>query len=137
MSFIEIPHTADAKIRATAATLEGLFSEVCMALMQVMFGSDRKSGGVCRNIDLTAADTELLLMDFLSEVLYLSEIDGLVFARADITISNGQHLHATLEGEHFDPSRHNTGTGVKGISYSDLLLRHDANGYMLEIVFDV
>ena len=136
MSFIELPHTADVKIRASAPTLENLFAEACMALMQVMFGTDRRSGGVYRAIEITAADTESLLLDFLSEILYVSEVDGLVFARAAITIS-GQHLHAALDGEPFDPLRHNSGTGVKGISYSGLLLRHDANGYMLEIVFDV
>jgi SHS2 domain-containing protein len=136
MSFIELPHTADVKIRASAPTLEGLFGEACMALMQVMFGTDRKSGGVCRAIDITAADTESLLLDFLSEILYVSEVDGLVFARAVVTIS-GRHIHAALDGEPFDPTRHHRGTGVKGISYSGLSIRHDANGYMLEIVFDV
>ena len=136
MSFIELPHTADIKIRAGAPTLVGLFAEACMALMQVMYGSDRKCGGAVREIDLDAPDIESLLMDFLSEVLYVSEVSGLVFARAAVSIS-GRHLHASLAGEPFDPARHNTGTGVKGISYSGLLLRHDANGYMLEIVFDV
>jgi SHS2 domain-containing protein len=136
MNFIELPHTADVKIRASASTLDDLFGEACMAMMQVMFGSDRKSGGVFRSVDLTSMDTESLLLDFLSEVLYVSEVDGLVFARAAVTI-DGQHLHAILDGELFDPTRHNTGTGVKGISYSGLLIRQYANGYMLEIVFDV
>ena len=44
MSFVEVSHTADVKIRATAPTLEILFSEALSALMQVLYGPDRKGG---------------------------------------------------------------------------------------------
>jgi SHS2 domain-containing protein len=33
--------------------------------------------------------------------------------------------------------KHAKGTEVKGISYSGLSIRHDANGFMVEILFDV
>jgi SHS2 domain-containing protein len=135
MSFFEVSHTADVKIRATAPTLETLFSEALAALMQVLYGPDRK-GGIKREIALEAEDNESLLMDFLSEVLYLAEVDGLVFSGAEIHIS-GSKLTALLDGEHFDRSRHALGTEVKGISYSGLAIAHDANGYKLDIVFDV
>ncbi|MEI8330404.1 MAG: archease [Methanomicrobiales archaeon] len=42
-----------------------------------------------------------------------------------------------LSGESFDPLRHSSGTEVKGISYSGLIIRKNANGYMLDILFDV
>ena len=135
MSFEELPHTADVKIRARAPTLEALFSEAFNALMQVVYGKDRK-GGHPREITLEADDTETLLADFLSEVLYLSEVDGLVFSRADIRITGGR-LQAVLDGEPFDPARHAGGSEVKGISYSGLSITHDTNGYMLDIIFDV
>jgi SHS2 domain-containing protein len=135
MSFVEVPHTADVKIRATAPTLETLFSEAFAALMQVLYGSDR-NGGEKREIRLEAEDHESLLRDFLSEVLFLAEVDGLVFSGADIHIE-GRHLSATLDGEPFDRRRHAMGTEVKGVSYSGLAITRDANGYMLDIVFDV
>ena len=135
MSFVEVPHTADVKIRATAPTLETLFSEALAALMQVLYGPDR-NGGEKREITLDAEDQESLLRDFLSEVLFIAEVDGLVFSGADIHLSGG-HLSAMLDGEPFDRRRHAMGTEVKGISYSGLAITHDANGYMLDIVFDV
>jgi SHS2 domain-containing protein len=135
MSFEEIPHTADVKIRATAPNLELLFSEAFNALMQVLYGTDR-SGGKRRKITLDAEDRESLLRDFLSEVLFISEVDGLVFASAKIRIE-GCHLVAKLDGEPFDRHRHMLGTEVKGISYSGLAITHNPNGYMLDIVFDV
>jgi SHS2 domain-containing protein len=135
MSFVEVSHTADVKIHATAPTLETLFSEAFAALMQVLYGPDRK-GGSKREITLDAEDHESLLRDFLSEVLFIAEVDGLVFSGTDIHIA-GCHLVAALDGEPFDRNRHALGTEVKGISFSGLVITHDANGYMLDIVFDV
>ena len=135
MSFEEIPHTADVRFRVRAPTLAGLFSETVSALMQVMYGPDRKAD-VERTVSLDADDRESLLRDFLSELLFISDTEGLVVSTASVR-TDGQHLTATLSGESFDPKRHSGGTEVKGISYSGLCITRDANGYMLDIVFDV
>ena len=135
MSFKEISHTADVKIQARAPTLESLFSETCNALMQVMYGTSRK-GQIKREIVVTSDDTESLLLEFLSEVLFVSEVEGIVFSVARVRI-NGSNLHADMDGEPFNKDRHAQGTEVKGISYSGLSIRQDANGYMVDILFDV
>ena len=135
MSFEEISHTADVKIHASAPTLEALFSETFRALMQVMYGAWR-GGSVIRNIRIESTDAESLLADFLSEVLFVSEVESLVFSDARIRI-DGLHLDAELIGESFDPVRHSGGSEVKGISYSGLEILHDANGYKVDIIFDV
>jgi SHS2 domain-containing protein len=135
MSFEEISHTADIKIRVRAPTLEALFSETFNALMQIMYGTARK-GGIIKEIKVESPDNESLLLDFLSEVLFVSEVEALVFFNASIFI-HGSKLTAELSGEPFDPIRHSGGSEVKGISYSGLSITNDANGYMLDIIFDV
>jgi SHS2 domain-containing protein len=135
MSFEEISHTADIKIRVRAPTLEDLFSETFNALMQVMYGTER-SGGIIKEIKVESPDNESLLLDFLSDVLFVSEVESLVFFNTSISI-HGSRLTAELSGEPFDPIRHAGGSEVKGISYSGLSIIHDANGYMLDIIFDV
>jgi SHS2 domain-containing protein len=135
MSFEEISHTADVKIRARALTPDALFTDAFLALMQVVYGTDR-NGGQIKKIQIESDTIESLLCDFLSEVLFITEVEGLVFSRADIKI-NDLHLTAVLEGEPFDPVRHSSGTEVKGISYCGLVIQKDANGYMLDILFDV
>jgi SHS2 domain-containing protein len=135
MSFEELPHTADVKIRAHAPSLEAIFSDAFDALMLVMYGENRR-GGIRRELNVRSTDNEALLKDFLSEVLFVSEVKGLVFTHADIRINDGT-LHAVLDGETFDPARHSGGSEVKGISYSGLSILHDTNGYMLDIIFDV
>jgi len=103
--------------------------------MQVMYGPVRK-GIVKKEIAITSTDTESLLLEFLSEVLFVSEVEGIVFSDARVRI-DGLNLHAELAGEPFDRDRHALGTEVKGISYSGLSIRQDANGYMVDIIFDV
>ena len=135
MSFEEISHTADVKIHARAPTLEELFSETLKALMQVMYGTTSQ-GEIQREVRIESSDIESLLIDFLSEVLFISEVESLVFSEASLRI-NGLSMIAELKGEPFDPARHSGGSEVKGISYSGLAITHDANGYMLDIIFDV
>ena len=135
MSFEELSHTADVKIRVRAQTLDALFTETFLALMQTVYGKDR-DGGILKEIRIESDNIESLLCDFLSEVLFIAEVEGLAFSRAEVTIDS-LHMTAVLYGEAFDPVRHSSGTEVKGISYSGLVIRKDANGYMLDILFDV
>ena len=135
MSFEELSHTADVSIRVRAPTLEVLFADAFAALMETIFGKDRRGGSV-KEIHIEAADSETLLMDFLSEVLFICEVEGLVFSGASVT-TDGKTLTAVLNGEQFDHVRHAGGTEVKGISYSGLAIIRDENGYMLDILFDV
>ncbi len=114
MSYIELPHTADIKIRVTSESLEGLFSETAAAMMIIMYGRT-DPGTVHRTISVESGNPEDLMMDFLSEVLYVSEVDGLVFSSFAVLLT-GNRLTATLTGEPFDPSKHRGGTEIKGVS---------------------
>jgi SHS2 domain-containing protein len=135
MSFVELPHTADVRIRVTSESLEGLFSEAAYAMMSIMYGRT-DPGSVERTINLESDSTENLLMDFLSEVLFVSEVDGLVFSSFAVTLS-GNSLSVVLTGVPFDPEKHRGGTEIKGVSYSGLRIRKADNFYVLDILFDV
>jgi SHS2 domain-containing protein len=135
MSFEELDHTADVKIRIKAATLEELFGEAARALMHVMYGG-ALGGHIKRTIRLTSHDNVALLHDFLSEVLFVSEVDGLVFSSFHVRIDN-HSLVAIMEGECFDPVKHGGGMEVKGISYSGLQIVKEHDAYIIDILFDV
>jgi SHS2 domain-containing protein len=135
MSFVELPHTADIRILVKSESLEGLFSESAVAMMTIMYGLTG-SGIISRTIFIESDTIENLMMDFLAEVLFLSEVDGLVFSSATVSLS-GNRLHATLLGEQFNPDKHRAGTEIKGISYSGLRILKEDTGYVLDILFDV
>jgi SHS2 domain-containing protein len=139
MSIEELEHTADLRFRIRAPTLAGLFAEATRALMETLYGDLSGPVTEVRGVEVSAADREALLHDFLSEVLYLAEAENLVFSSAELAIAEGPppSVRGTLRGTPFDPARHAGGTEVKGIAYFDLSIVEADGGYRLEIVFDV
>jgi SHS2 domain-containing protein len=136
MMYEELEHTADIKVRVKAASLDGLFAETAHTLMNVMYGDDIREGKERKEITVQSADIENLMQEFLSEILFLSEVHNLVFSSVIVHITH-LTLHAYLTGEPFDPARHTGGTEVKGISYSGLRIIQEGAGYIVELIFDV
>ena len=135
MSFEELEHTADVRILVKASTLEELFSEAARALMTVMYGTI-SPGDICRHIELDTEDTVSLIHGFLSEILFVSEVEDLVISDAEVRIT-GTHLSADLFGEPFSREKHTGGREVKGISYSGLTITQKHDSYIVEVIFDV
>ncbi len=135
MSYEELDHTADIRLRVKSPSPDSLFEETALAMMKIVFGESRP-GEIERTIELESGNIENLLLDFLSEVLFLSEVECLVFSSVNAHIS-GNSLNALLTGEPFDPERHRGGTEIKGISYSGLRIVKEDEGYVLDILFDV
>ncbi|HPM61099.1 MAG TPA: archease [Methanoregulaceae archaeon] len=135
MSFEELEHTADIKIRVRGATLEELFSEAARALMTIVY-KNISQGNIRRHVEVDADDTSSLIREFLSEILFVSEVEDMVITGADIHIA-GNHLTADLTGEPFSRMKHCGGREVKGVSYSDLAISQEQDSYILEVIFDV
>ena len=135
MSYEELPHTADVKIRARAPTPDALFGEACMALMQVMYGETGAAGHRGQSRSARRTRNRFYVISFRKCCMSL-KWRGWSSGHAEVH-TEGLHLHAVLDGEPFDPVRHNKGTEVKGISYSGMSIKKDAKGYMLDILFDV
>jgi SHS2 domain-containing protein len=139
MTITELEHTADVLFRVSAPTLPLLYAEALRALMQTIYGGCRGSGDQTCACTVSAGDQVALMQEFLSEVLYLSEVKGLVFCRAEISLTqqDDEHtLNAVLIGEPFDQAVH-AGSEVKGISFYGLSIEKVENAYQLDILFDV
>jgi SHS2 domain-containing protein len=134
MTIEELTHTADVRIRVTAPTVAALFEEAARGMMEVMYGGCDQ-GLVTEEVTLDADDPEELLHDFLSELLYLSDVRGMVYCAARVRIDQ-RHLSAILEGIPFDRERHQ-GTEIKGISYYGLQIVKEGESYATDILFDV
>ncbi|MDH7594369.1 MAG: archease [Methanomicrobiales archaeon] len=135
MPYEELPHTADIRVRVWAGSMEGLFAEAAVAMNRIMY-APCQGEGVSESVSLNAEDIEALLHDFLSEVLFLSEVRGVVFCSAEVRIEGGS-LNAILRGEPFDRRRHGCGPEIKGISYYGLRIYKRDEDYVMEAIFDI
>ena len=136
MPFEELEHTADVRIRVRGEGLEELFSEAARALSRIIFGGSARDRGIRRYFTLKGDDQDSLLAEFLSELLFLLDAEGIAFSSVEVELKGGE-LSAVVHGEPVDPDRHSEGTEVKGISYSGLKIIKHAEGYVVDVLLDV
>ena len=111
-----IEHTADVGIKAYGETLTQAFCHAAEAMFSLMTDGSVIQYVETRTIDLIADDLEQLLVDFLSELLYLCDTEGLVFSDFDINIETTQ-LTGKISGEPFNPDVHKRGLDIKAVTY--------------------
>ncbi len=81
MQYKILEHTADLKIRIYGKTLEELFNNILTAIAEVtkpvLAGPEAPS----KKIKIEAENLENLLIDFLSEVIYESDLNNAVYTK--------------------------------------------------------
>ncbi|TET01762.1 MAG: archease [Promethearchaeota archaeon] len=135
-------HTADVQVRSWGSSLEEAFSQTAYSLMATITPNLKKiTPKVERTITIEAEDKEALLFDFLSEFLYIFDVDELVFnqiyVRSIKKFKDNFKLRATLKGEKFDLDKHEIGIEVKAITYSFLNIEEKHESIVIDIVFDI
>lgn len=137
-----VEHTADVKVKCWGPTLEEAFSQAAAGLMATITPNlaliDKR---VERTIQVESEDKEALLYDFLSEFLFLFDVEGLVFGEIKVQSieKRGEEfsLEASLQGEEFNKDKHEYGTEVKAITYSYMKIEQQEDRTNIEIVFDI
>ncbi len=135
-------HTADIQVRSWGSSLEEAFSQTAYSLMATITPDLKKiTPKVKRKITIKAEDKEALLFDFLSEFLYIFDVDGLVFSQIYVSkiekFNDNYELQATLEGEKFNWNKHEIGIEVKAITYSFLNIEEKHASTIIDIVYDI
>jgi SHS2 domain-containing protein len=126
-----VDHTAELELEIEAPSEEAVFSEALAALAELV--SDAGGPPVTREVQVAADDRALLLVEWLSELVYLSELEELVPERiAALELTEGR-LRATVQGHRGRP-RHL----VKAVTIHRLELSGDDDaGWRARVVLDV
>jgi SHS2 domain-containing protein len=135
-------HTADVQVRSWGPSLEEAFSQTAYSLMTTITPNLNKIAvKVERKITVEAEDIEALLFDFLSEFLYIFDVEELIFNQIYVhqieRLNDNFKLFATLKGEKFDLDKHEIGTEVKAITYSFMNIEKKHESTIIDIVFDI
>lgn len=130
-----IEHTADVGIKAFGTTLSETFENAAVGMFDIITdNSNIEKIGQCK-ITLDAPDLEQLLVDWLSELLFLNSAKNLVLKEFKVIIDNN-HLSAIVYGEEFDESKHNIGTEIKAVTYH-MLEVHNKDPFFVKVLFDI
>ncbi|MHA2431077.1 MAG: archease [Promethearchaeota archaeon] len=135
-------HTADVQVRSWGKTLEEAFSQTALSLMTTITPNLKKvSLLIEKTIEVNSEDKYALCFDFLSEFLYLFDVEELVFSEITVEFikkfNNGYKLKADARGEKFDRNKHEIGTEVKAITYSFMNIEEKKDKVEIDITFDI
>lgn len=96
--FEVVDHRADVGVRVRGETLEELFAEAARAMSFVISERAPEGWPQSHRVELDVPDTEQLLVDWLSELLYLFEVKKFYAQEAEIESIDANRLAATVRG---------------------------------------
>jgi SHS2 domain-containing protein len=133
-----LDHTGDLALVVRAADLPRLFDAATRALFDVILDVRKVEPKDTVRVEIEGAvDREDLLVRFLSELLFLHDAQGWLFCGARIRSIADTGLRAEAVGERFDPGRHAIERQVKAVTYHELLLSEDRDGWSARLVLDL
>ena len=131
-----IEHTADVGLEIWAPDLDELFAEAAVALVAVM-GSPAAHTGTATKVTLEAPDLDALMVDWLSEILFLFEARELVPVGARVQVwKQPWRVNAVIDGVGAEGFRQE-GPAVKAVTYHGLEVKQTSAGYEARVYLDV
>lgn len=141
--YLEDTALADVAFEATSSSVEGLFAEAARALFDTMVALESVSAKESRDITLSAKALDLLLFDWLAELILIKDTEHLLFREFKVEILPAQRpakkyvLAATAIGERLDFKRHSLRTDVKAVTMHDLSLDVAPGRCRATVVLDI
>ncbi len=134
--FEVIDHTADVGIIAYGSDLKEAFANAAYGMFSLIADLGEVKENVNRKVEVQSTDEEALLVDWLNELLYLFDVEHVIFKRFDITALSQTQLKAKAYGEKIDTSRHQLKTAVKAATYHMLKIERN-QGVKVQFILDI
>jgi len=131
-----VDHTADVGIIAYGTDIKQAFANAARALFSLITELDDVEEVVYRDIELVAPDEGSLLVRWLNELIYLFDVENIIFKRFDIIKLDNTQLKARSYGEKVDSSKHKLKIGVKAATYH-MLKVDKGDGFKVQVLFDI
>jgi SHS2 domain-containing protein len=148
-------HTAEIGFCLWAPTLPAILACAAQALFALMFGDEHgrrtDSGpapaatpGRTHQVVVVTADLESLLVEWLNELLYWHEATAALVRVESVTVAMhpgahpGAHTEARVEATVVEtPPPHPPRLQVKAVTYHQLRVEPDADGWLAEVFLDI
>lgn len=128
----EVAHTADWELEVWGPDLVSLLEHAARGMYHLTDLNLALHPRLTRKLEILMGEPETLLIDFLTELIYLSESERIAFDQFNLEI-NGDLLIARLTGSRIE----SIAKDVKAATYHNLRIRETKDGLAANIVFDV
>lgn len=135
LKFKILPHIADLKIQVCGQTKEELFKNALLAMQESIKPEIKKpEEKVKQEIKIKSLDSPSLLVDFLSEVLYLIQVNKEIYNNVKFT----KFIDFGLEAELFGEKIERFGEDIKAVTYHSLDVHQNPDGvWEATVLFDI
>lgn len=128
-----LPHKADLKIKVFGKDKKELFLNALLGFSESL-KPEKKKEGANREIKIKSLDLPALLVDFLSEILYLTQVNKEVYTDAEFTKFSDSEIEATLFGKKVE----RFGEDIKAVTHHNLEIKQNKDGtWEAIILFDI
>ena len=139
--YLEEVGTADIAFEATGCDLPELFTAAADATMNVMIENiDSIEPRETRHIELKNDKLDMLLFDFLQELIYFKDAERLLLRVHEMRIDDkdGHYfLDAATEGEPLDVARHEQRADVKAVTLHDFYVKKIDDAWKASVLLDI
>jgi SHS2 domain-containing protein len=127
--FRVLEHTADVGFEAQGRTRAEVFGNAGFALMSLIADPESVRPETEISMAAQARDAAGLLVNWLSEILYLQDTEGWLFHDFEVEAVTDTSVRGVGRGERFNPERHRINLLVKAITYHQLILEKRADDH--------
>ena len=127
-----LDHPSDVRVRVFGDTKEELFLNA-MEGMNAVLKPDLLKKTTNRRVAVNSYDLNALLVDFLSEVLYLSQVNKEIYIDVVFNKFSDKELEGELKGNKVESFSED----IKGVTYHDLKIEQKNGSYEAVILFDI
>jgi SHS2 domain-containing protein len=139
--YLEDIGTADIAFEATGSDLPDLFRNAADATMNVMIDNlDAIEPRDTRHIELSNDELDMLLFNFLQELIYFKDAERLLLRARVVKIDEKDEkyiLKAEAAGEPLDEARHHQRADVKAVTLHDFSVEKKNNGWKARALLDI
>ena len=130
-----IEHTADTGLVAYGETMAEAFANAAYGMFSIITAPDDVKEVESRRVSVSEQDKEALLFAWLNDLIYIFDVETILFSRFEITEFTESKLEAVCYGEKYDASRHLLKTEVKSATYH--MLEVDKEKNTVRVIFDI
>ena len=129
---------ADCALEIHGRDLDDLFATAARALADLMVDPDTMPRDVERTLSLEARALDLLLHEWLSELIFLKDSERLVFPEAVVTVhATPPRMTACVRGGRIDPARTTRRADPKAVTFHQFALEPREAGWYARVVIDI
>lgn len=137
-----LEHTTDMGIAAEGESLAALYVQAALGLRQIVTACSYIEPRTELPVEVQGEDREELMVNWLSELLFLLESRRLLPAAfeidtLEIDTPGDCRLRARVAGEEFDPLRHYLEREIKAVTYHRIEVEPTATGWRAQVYVDL